>query len=129
MEHVSIVAAHTRNRKPRRNGPGFSLTQKRYEQRTPQKLRSDHNCPYLRNTARHSLPTRQLCAAKIAPQRRRLVQVIPSERSHNRAAAGRHGASSARSIAFAAVPENATSGPINKHAARTVFILNRPSLL
>jgi len=122
------MSGRKKNRKPRHNGRGFHCLKRRYEQRRPQKLRSDYNCPYLRNTARQSLPTRQLCAASTAPQRNRFVQVIPSERSHNRAAAGRHGASSARSIAFAAVPENATSGPINKHAARIVFILNRPSL-
>jgi hypothetical protein len=86
----------------------------------------DYNCPYLRSTARHSLPMRQLWAASVAPQRNRLFQVMPPVRSHIRAAAGLHGASSAKSMAFAAEPESATNGPINRHAKSTGFILRVP---
>src|SRR5690349_23001184 len=88
-----------------------------------------YNCPYLRSTARHSLPTRQLWAASVAPQRNKLVQVMPPELSHSRAAAGLQGASSARSIALAAEPESASNGPITRHAKTAVFILNRPSVI
>jgi hypothetical protein len=86
----------------------------------------DYSCPYLRSTARHWLPMRQLWAASVAPQRNRLVQVMPPVRSHIRAAAGLHGASSAKSMAFAVEPESATNGPINRHAKSTGFILKIP---
>src|SRR5437764_13851884 len=92
-------------------------------------LGRDHSCPYLRSTARHSPPTRQLWAASVAPQRNRLVQLMPPERSHSRAAAGLHGASSAKSMALAAEPESASNGPINRHVKTAVFILNRPSVI
>src|SRR5689334_4084926 len=92
-------------------------------------LARDHNCPYLRSTARHSPPTRQLWAASVAPQRKRLLQLMPPERSHSRAAAGLHGASSAKSMALAAEPESASNGPINRHVKTAVFILNRPSVI
>jgi hypothetical protein len=62
---------------------------------------------------------RQLWAASVAPQRIRLLHVMPPERSHILAAAGLHGASSARSIALAAVAVR----PIKKHAATIVFML------
>jgi hypothetical protein len=78
-----------------------------------------YSCPYLWSTARQSLPMRQLWAASVAPQRIRLLQVMPPERSHILAAAGLHGASSARSIALAAVAVK----PIRKHAATIVFML------
>ena len=61
-----------------------------------------YSCPYRLRTARHSLLTRALFAASVAPQRIKLVQFIPPARSHNRAAAGRHGANSFRSSALAA---------------------------
>src|SRR5215470_2860484 len=70
---------------------------------------------------------RQLWAASVAPQRRRFDHVMPPDRSHNRAAAGLHGASSAISIAFAALADSARKGPINRHAKTVDFILNRPS--
>jgi hypothetical protein len=63
--------------------------------------RPTYSWPYLRSIARHSLPTRQLFAASVAPQRNRLVHVMPPERSQSNAAAGRHGVNSARSIALA----------------------------
>jgi hypothetical protein len=63
----------------------------------------NYNCPYLCSTARQRLLTRQLFAASVAPQRSKLSQLIPPERSQSIAAAGRHGASSARSMAFAEV--------------------------
>lgn len=75
--------------------------------------------PYLRSTARHRLPTRQLCAASVAPQRNRLSQVIPAERSQYFTAAGRQGASSARLIALAAVTERLKK---SRHAAANSFI-------
>jgi hypothetical protein len=50
---------------------------------------------------------------------------MPPERSHSLAAAGRHGANSARSIALAAVAEIATK----THAEINSFMLNRPSLI
>ena len=52
---------------------------------------------------------------------------MPAERSHMRAAAGLHGASSAKSMAFAALTETARKAPINRHAKSAGFILNRPS--
>lgn len=67
-----------------------------------------YNCPYLCSTARHSLLTRQLFAASVAPHRSRLYQVIPPERSQSIAAAGRHGINSARSIAFAELAKSPT---------------------
>jgi len=48
-----------------------------------------------------------------------LLQVIPAERSHSLAAAGLHGASSARSTALALVVHT----PIRRHAASIVFML------
>jgi hypothetical protein len=77
------------------------------------------------STARQLLLTRQLFAASVAPQRNRLAQLIPPEWSQSLAAAGRHGASSARSIAFAAVAERATK----THAEINSFMLNGPSLI
>ena len=91
------------NKNPGAAAPGFL-----YYATTLQNVRrTDHSWPYFRNTARHWSPTRQLWAASVAPQRRRLFQVMPPSRSQSLAAAGRHGASSARSIAFAAVAERA----------------------
>jgi hypothetical protein len=78
-----------------------------------------YSCPYLWSTARQSLETRQLWAASVAPQRIRLLHVMPPERSHILAAAGLHGASSARSIALAAVAVR----PMRMHAATIVFML------
>src|SRR5262249_56894842 len=51
---------------------------------------------------------------------------MPADRSHMRAAAGLHGASSAISMAFAALTESARKAPMKRHAT-TDFILNRPS--
>ncbi len=85
--------------------------------------RTDYSCPYLRSTTRQLSPTRQLWAASVAPQCKRLFQLIPPERSHSLAAAGRHGASSARSTALAAVAET----PNRMHAAMRSFIFSRPS--
>ena len=45
------------------------------------------------------------CAASVAPQRSMLLQVMPPERSHSLAAAGRQGARSLMSIALAVVME------------------------
>src|SRR5262249_61670116 len=49
------------------------------------------SCPYRLRTMRQPLPTRELLAASVAPQRSRLLHVIPPERPQNRAAAGRQG--------------------------------------
>jgi len=80
---------------------------------------ADYSCPYLWSTARQSPLMRQLWAASDAPQRARLLHDMPAERSHILAAAGLHGASSARSIALAAVAVR----PIRKQAATIVFML------
>jgi hypothetical protein len=80
---------------------------------------ANYSWPYLRRTARHRLLTRQLCAASVAPQRNRLFQVIPAERSQYFTAAGRQGASSARLIALAAVAERLKK---SRHAATNSFI-------
>jgi hypothetical protein len=101
-------------------GPGFKTTWRKIRPAAGDSL--IYSCPYLCNTARQRLLTRQLCAASVAPQRKRLAQVIPPERSQNLAAAGRHGANSARSIAFAALAEMATK----THAEINSFMLNRP---
>ena len=77
-----------------------------------------YSCPYFLSTSRHVLPTRQLCAASVAPQRSKLLQVMPPERSHSLAAAGLQGASSARSTALALVVHT----PIRRHAASIVFM-------
>jgi hypothetical protein len=77
-----------------------------------------YNCPYFLRTARHPSPTRQLCAASMVPHRSRLLMVMPPLRSQYLAAAGRHGASSARSIAFADV----TKRPRNKSVTSASFI-------
>ncbi len=82
------------------------------------------SCPYFRNTWRHELLIRQLCAASVAPQRSRLLQVIPPEWSHSRAAAGLHGASSARSIAPALVVHT----PSNRQAA-SIVLMRKKSLV
>ena len=65
-----------------------------------------HSCPYRFRTWRQLFPTRPLLAAKVAPQRSRLLQVMPPERSQSRAAAGRQGAKSFMSMALAVVTEN-----------------------
>jgi hypothetical protein len=77
--------------------PGFEAGAKEISWRTGRN--AAHNCPYLCKTARQGLPTRQLCAASVEPQRTRLFHVMPPWRSQNLAAAGLQGASSARSIA------------------------------
>src|SRR5208282_1895443 len=80
-----------------------------------------YSCPYFFSTSRHVLPTRQLCAASVAPQRSKLPKVMPPERSHSLAAAGLQGASSARSTALAVVVHT----PIRRHAASIVFMLGQ----
>jgi len=118
----SIVATrqHSAGRslkeKPRR-GAGASVA--------AQGRRSSYSCPYFRSTSRHELPTRQLWAASVAPHCSRLLQVIPAERSHSRAAAGLHGASSARSMAPALV----LKAPRIRHAASTIFIMEKSPLV
>src|SRR5580700_2346509 len=102
--------------KPRRRGAGVLHFQ---EQNSAVCRPADYSCPYLWSTARQSLLMRQLWAASVAPHRARLLHDMPAERSHILAAAGLHGASSARSIALAAV----TVRPIKKHAANIVFML------
>jgi hypothetical protein len=94
---------------------GFALPRMNFSGLRP----AVYSCPYLWSTARQSLEMRQLWAASVAPQRIRLLHVMPPERSHILAAAGLHGASSARSIALAAVAVR----PIKKHAATIVFML------
>lgn len=68
---------------------------------------------------------RQLCAASVAPHWSKLLQVMPAERSHSRAAAGLHGASSAISTAPALV----LRAPRMRHAANNIFILKSSPLL
>src|SRR5262249_12886428 len=55
--------------------------------------------PYRLRPCRQLLPTRALLAAKVAPHRSRLSQVMPPVRSQSRAAAGRQGAKSFKLIA------------------------------
>src|SRR5580704_16999702 len=126
---LSAKAAPSDKHKPRRRGAGVlhfwhfrrsmifpgSCSSENFAVRGP----ADYSCPYLWSTARQSLETRQLWAASVAPQRARLLHDMPAERSHNLAAAGLHGASSARSIALAAVAVR----PIKKQAANIVFML------
>ena len=106
------TASQRLKEKPRR-GPGLSYCISAEER---------YSCPYFRSTSRHELPTRQLWAASVAPHRSKLLQVMPAERSHSRAAAGLHGASSARSTAPALV----LKAPTIRHAASTVFITESP---
>jgi hypothetical protein len=58
-----------------------------------------YSCPYRLRTSRQLSPIRKLLAARVAPQRSKLLQFMPPERSQNRAAAGRHGAKSRMSMA------------------------------
>src|ERR1700730_1873805 len=62
-----------------------------------------YSWPYRLRTSRQLFPTRKLWAAKVAPQRIRLLQVMPPERSQNLAAAGWQGARSCISRAPASV--------------------------
>src|SRR5436190_20593486 len=64
---------------------------------------------------------RLLTDARVAPHWRRLLAVIPPERSQYLAAAGLHGLSSFKSNAFAAVSDNA-----NRPAATRHFIIPGP---
>jgi hypothetical protein len=84
-----------------------------------------YSCPYFRNTSRQELPMRQLWAASVAPHWSKLLQVMPAERSHSRAAAGLQGASSAISTAPALV----LKAPRMRHAANIIFILKNSPLL
>jgi hypothetical protein len=79
------------------------------------------SCPYLLRTARHPFPISAPFAARVAPQRNRLFQFIPAERSQNFAAAGLHGAKSFISIADA-VEVIATK---RNNAGQVFFIFDR----
>ena len=77
-----------------------------------------YSCPYRRKTSRQLFPTWKLCAARAEPQRSRLLQFMPPERSQNRAAAGLHGAKSCMSTACAIVADRPT-----KNNANTTFLI------
>jgi hypothetical protein len=66
-----------------------------------------YSWPYRLRTSRQWSPTRWLLAARVAPQRSRLLQVMPPDRSQNFAAARRQAASSFRSSAPAPVADAA----------------------
>jgi hypothetical protein len=82
----------------------------------------NYNWPYRLRTARHSLPTRLLFAARVAPHRSRLSQFKPPERSQNFAAAGRHGTRSFISRAPAAAIE-----AVRRNEANIAFFMDAPS--
>jgi hypothetical protein len=53
-----------------------------------------YSCPYRRRTSRQLFSIWKLWAARVVPQRSRLLQFTPPDRSQSRAAAGSHGAKS-----------------------------------
>jgi hypothetical protein len=83
-----------------------------------------YNWPYLLSTSRQLFPTRKLCAARVALQRSRLLQVMPPLRSQNLAAAGRQGARSFMSRAPAIVLDRARK----RKVAMNLFIRSRSLL-